>query len=545
MNAQVHDYIIVGGGSAGCVIAARLVQAGRRVLMLEAGGSDDHMLIRMPAGVARIIPQKTWAYMTEPEAPTLNRPMIVAQGKVLGGSSSVNGMIYMRGHREDYDAWVNEHGCTGWGHADLLPYFCKAEANESLTTPLHGNDGPLPVSEARYRHPLSMAFVRAGQELGLAYRTDFNGESQQGVGFYQTTTRRGERASASRTYLQSVRNSGNFTLMLDVLVERILIHDGQATGVRVRSKDGSVREMQAAREVIVCAGALGSPRLLMLSGIGPGEHLQALGITVHRNAPVGRHFKDHLHMSINAQTHAPITFHDQDKGLAGLCNGIQWLAFRTGPATSNVLEGGAFFDTSDEGRPDAQIHFLPILDTWDDPDGVGRGRTHGITLKVGHLRPRSEGEVTLRSTDPAELPRIRAGFLSHAEDLPAQMRALRWAMKFLQTRAFAPFLSEVFSPDPARIGDDVFLENFVRGGVKTTYHPIGTCRMGPEGRAVVDTDLRVHGIGRLRVADASIFPDLPSGNTNAPVIAVAEKAADIILGNPQVQRESHGAPDRT
>ena len=531
MGDQQFDYIVIGAGSAGCVIAAQLVRQGSaRVLLLEAGGSDDNLMIRMPAGVAKIIAKKTWPYMTEPEPETLNRPMIVAQGKVLGGSSSVNGMIYMRGQREDYDAWANEHRCTGWGYDDLLPYFRRSENHESLTGPYHGNEGMLPVSENRYRHPLSMAFVRAGQELGLNYVNDFNGATQQGVGYYQTTTKNGERASTSRTYLQSVRGKGNFELVLGASVERIVIKGQRAEGV-VYSTGGHSFTAAARREVIVCAGAIGSPKLLMLSGVGPAEHLAEHGIALVQDLPVGEHFKDHLHMSLNAETREPVSLYGQDSGLNAVRNGVQWLAFRSGPVSSNVLEGGAFVDTHGEGRPDAQIHFLPILDTWDDPDGIGRGRTHGLTLKVGHLRPRSEGQVRLRSADPAELPRINAQFLSHPDDLPAQIRALQLGMQFLQTESMRALLGDVFSPTPETLNDPQALEQFVRAGVKTTYHPIGTCRMGPDAAtSVVGLDLKVHGIEGLRVADSSIFPDIPSGNTNAPVIAVAEKAVDLILG---------------
>lgn len=537
MPANEYDYIIVGAGSAGCVIAAHIMQqGGASVLLLEAGGTDDNLLIRMPAGVARIIAQKTWPYTVEPAPETLNRALLVPQGKVLGGSSSVNGMIYMRGHREDYDGWVEDHGCTGWGFDDLLPYFKRSEANESLTGHFHGDAGMLPVSENRYRHPLSMAFVRAGQQCGLPYVNDFNGAAQQGVGFYQTTTRRGERASASRTYLQSIRDKPGFDLVLDALVEHIVIERHKATGVQYRPANGAPATVSARKEVIVCAGALGSSRLLMLSGIGPHAHLESLGIPVLADLPVGRHFKDHLHLSINAETRDPISLYGQDGGLNALRNGVNWLVFRQGPIASNILEAGAFVDTHQEGRPDIQIHFLPMLDTWDDPEGVGKGRTHGLTLKVGHLRPRSEGEVQLRSKDPTELPRIRAGFLTHPDDLPAQMRAARLGQDFLRTQAMSPLISDIFSPDPRLRDDDAALEQFVRANVKTTYHPIGTCRMGPDPtRSVVDLMLRVHGIEGLRVADSSIFPDLPSGNTNAPVIAIAEKAADLILGKTPLQ----------
>ncbi|WP_073664205.1 GMC family oxidoreductase [Pseudomonas aeruginosa] len=531
MSTEQYDYIVVGAGSAGCVIASRLITRGvGRVLLIEAGGTDRSMFIHMPAGVSRAIPTKTWDYASEPGAATLNRRMTVAQGKVLGGSSSVNGMIYIRGQRQDYDAWVDDYACAGWGYDDLLPYFRRAEANESLTSPFHGNDGLLPVSENRYRHPLTMAFVRAGQEIGLPYVNDFNSADQHGVGYYQTTTARGARASTAQTYLKAVRGNPALKVVTDALVERIVIESGRAIGVVYRRGGQSVTA-HAQREVIVSAGAIGSPKLLLLSGIGPGEELLRHGIAVQRELPVGQNFVDHLHLSVNAETREPISLYGEDSGLRAVKNGVQWLAFRTGVVTSNILEGAAFVDTSGQGRPDVQVHFLPALDTWDDPDGIGRDRTHGLTLKVGHVQPKSRGSVTLASKDPAALPIIQANYLNHPDDLAGQIRALRLGLKLLQAPALQSQIGEVFSPPHAALESDAELERFVRAGVKTVYHPVGTCRMGPDSAtSVVDLALRVHSVAGLRVADSSVFPNITSGNINAPVIAVAEKAVDHILG---------------
>jgi len=529
-SSDEYDYIIIGAGSAGCVITRRLLDANAgRILLLEAGGDDTPMYLKMPAGVPLAMANHTWDYTSEPQPETLNRALTLAQGKVVGGSSSVNGMVYMRGHREDYDGWVSEHGCDGWGFEDLLPYFIRSEGNESLASEYHGNHGPLSVSENRYRHPLSMAFIRAAQQLGLPYSTDFNGAQQQGTGFYQTTTKNGERASASQTYLKPVRNHPQLTLLTNAMAQRLRIENGRATGLEYRHGNQS-KSARARREIIVTAGALASAKLLLLSGIGPAEELQKHGISVQKELPVGRNLSDHLHLSINAVTPEPISMYGQDSGLSKLRNGLQWMAFRSGVVSSNILEAGAFIDTGGNGRPDMQVIFLPLLDLWDDPDGLGRGRTHGLTLKVCHLRPKSLGQLTLRSAEPDDLPLIHANYLQHPDDMAAQLRIVRYSLQLLNAPALKELISEIYSPSPAMSADDTAIERFVRGGVKTTYHPLGTCKMGKEAASsVVGTDLRVHGIEGLRVADASVFPTIVSGNTNAPVMAVAEKAADHIL----------------
>jgi len=531
MTSSEYDYIIVGAGSAGCVIARRLLDANAgRVLLLEAGGDDTPMYLKMPAGVPQAMANHTWGYMSEPQPETLNRPLTLAQGKVVGGSSSVNGMVYMRGHREDYDAWASEHGCVGWGYDDLLPYFIRSEGNESLACEYHGNHGPLSVSENRYRHPLSMAFIRAAQQMGLPYTVDFNGAQQKGAGFYQTTTQNGERASASQTYLKPVRNHPQLTLVTKALAQRLMIENGRVSGLQYQH-GGQLKTVRAHKEVIVTAGALASPKLLMLSGIGPADELQKHGICVQKELPVGHNLSDHLHLSINAVTPEPISMYGQDQGLAKLRNGLQWMAFRSGVVSSNILEAAAFVDTDGSGRPDLQVIFLPLLDLWDDPDGLGRGRTHGLTLKTCHLRPKSLGRLSLRSANPEDLPVIHANYLQHPDDLAAHLRIVRFSLKLLQTPAMQEIIGEIYSPSPQMCADDAALERFVRGGVKTTYHPLGTCKMGPDpAHSVVGTDLCVHGVDGLRVADSSVFPTIVSGNTNAPVIAVAEKAADHILG---------------
>lgn len=540
MSENTFDYIIVGAGSAGCVLAAQLIQRTQaRILLLEAGGDDNNLFIKIPAGVAKVIAKKSWPYETEPEPHANHRRMQIAQGRVLGGSSSVNGMIYIRGQRQDYDHWAEHYGCTGWSYQDVLPYFKRAEANESLSGDYHGNQGLLPVSENRYRHPLSMAFIRAGQELGLPYSNDFNGEHQQGVGFYQTTTRNGERASTARTYLQSVRDNTRLVVTLNALVHRITMENNVATGVVYSLSDGVEINASARQEVILSAGAIGSPKILMLSGIGPREHLQQLGIPVRVDLPVGKNFHDHLHMSINVSTHDPITLFGADRGLQALRHGVEWMAFRSGVLASNVLEGAAFVDSLGDDRPDVQVHFLPILDSWDDVPGEPLPAVHGFSLKVGYLQPKARGQVQLRSSNPTDPVKLQANYLGHADDLAGSIRAVKFGLSLLETPALKPLIKHLLMPQPQWLADEIQLEAFVRNFCKTVYHPVGSCRMGQNPRdSVTDLQLRIHGVEGLRVVDSSVMPQVTSGNTNAPTIMLAEKAVDLILGKAEQQCES-------
>jgi len=528
---KIYDYIVVGGGSGGCVVTRRLVDAGKRVLLLEAGPADNSPFIHMPATFVRVIgTERTWVYESVEQAHANGRKMYVPQGKTLGGGSSVNAMVYIRGQHQDYDGWATD-GCTGWDWESVLPYFRKAESNQILSGPLHGTDGPLSVSETRYRHPLSAAFVRAAQEVGLPHNADFNGAQQAGVGFYQTTTANGARASTAVTYLNPVRSNPRLTVVVGALVQKLIIADGRATGVVWLDAQGQRQQATAQHEVVLAAGALATPKLLMLSGIGPGAQLQKFGIAVqHDLAGVGQNFQDHLEVSVYGECKEPISLAGNDQGLRALAHGLQWKLTRTGLLTSNVVESGGFVDTNGSGRPDVQFHVLPVLVGDVDREPLAG---HGISINPCFLRPESRGSVSLASPDAAVAAHFDGAFLSKQADVDTLKRGLRLARKILRAPSLARLMKQELAPAAsAELSDDA-LETYVRSRAKTVYHPAGTCRMGSASRAdtVVTPDLRVRGISGLRIADASVIPNLVSGNTNAPVVMIAERCADFLLKN--------------
>ena len=528
METQVVNYIVVGAGSAGCVIAHRLVKAGHSVLLLEAGPTDASKFVKMPATFVRVIgTERSWVYETIPQAHANGRKMYVPQGRMNGGGSSLNAMIYIRGAAADYDAWADA-GCADWAWKDVLPAFKRAESNMRFSGEMHGTDGPLRVSDTKYRHPLSLAFLKAAQEAGLPYNDDFNSGTQEGVGFYQTTTINGTRGSTAATYLAAVLGNPKLTVVNGARVLRVIIEGGNATGVEYRRDDGGTVKALANREVVLSAGALASPKLLQVSGIGPGELLRELGIPVHCDLPgVGENFQDHLEIIAHGRCKEPISLLGQDKGLTALKHGVQWELFKTGLLTSNVVESGGFVDTGGTGRPDVQFHVLPVL-----VGDVDRPmpEVHGISIDPCFLRPKSRGRVRAVSANAMDPVHFDGGFLSEQEDVDTLVRGLKLARRIMRMPSLRKVVAEEIYPGPQEHMPDSELEQFVRQYAKTVYHPVGTCRIGSDPMAVVDSRLRVRGVGRLRVCDASVMPTICSGNTNAPTIMIAERGAEFMLG---------------
>jgi choline dehydrogenase-like flavoprotein len=526
-----YDYVIVGAGPAGCVLASRLSEDPTvRVLLLEAGPRDTDPYIHWPAGFYKLTSstRNTWGYETAPLAHVEWRRMWFPQGRVLGGGGSINAQVFTRGNPTDYDEWAEE-GCAGWSFQDVLPYFRRLEDNERFSNAWHGTGGPIAVSDPISPHPMSKAFVRAAQEAGLPYNPDFNGERQEGCGLYQVTQRRGRRSSAAIEYLRPAMRRPNLTVRTRALATRILLERGRALGVEY--VEGAGRTPQTARadaEVLITSGAIGSPKLLLLSGIGPADELQALGIEVAHDLPgVGRNLQDHIDVYVISEFNGPYSYNKHTQLHRQLWAGIQYYAFGCGPVTSNLAEAGGFWYADPGARsPDVQFHFLPGSGL---EAGVTQLGEHGCTLNSAFLRPRSRGAVRLASADPFAHPLIDPNYFAEEYDRAMSIGGFRLAREIMAQPAFRPYLRAERLPGP-EVQSDAEVFAYAKRHGKTDYHPVGTCKMGVDAMAVVDPELKVRGIERLRVCDSSIMPRLVSSNTNAPTLMIGEKAADLIRG---------------
>ena len=528
MDAR-YDYIIVGAGSAGCVLANRLTESGRhRVLLLESGGADSNRWIHIPLGFGKVMFDRTvnWMFETEPEARMNGRNIKIPRGRVLGGSSSINGLIYIRGQREDFDDW-RALGNPGWGYDDCLPYFKKAEHQARGADAWHGVGGPLCVSDVKDRHPLADAFVAAGAQLGIAPNDDFNGERQEGLGYFQGTARNGMRCSAAVAYLRPAMKRPNLSVVTGAHASRILTEGLRAVGVAYDA-GGAAQRAFADCEVIVAAGAIQSPQLLQLSGIGPGELLQRHGIQVVKPlAGVGRNLQDHLQARMIWRCGEPVTVNDDLMSWRRKAAiGLKYALNRSGPLSWYAGLAGGFARTRPElDRPDVQFHFFPYSTDRIDPS---LHRFSGFTLSVCKLRPESRGTVEIKSGDPHAAPAIQPNFLEREADVATMLDGLKLVRSLASTPELARWIVAEHDPGPDCASDDQLVD-FIRRKGMTVYHPVGTCKMGSDAQAVVDNQLCVHGMQGLRVVDASVMPVVTSGNTNAPVIMIAEKAAELIL----------------
>ncbi len=531
-----YDYIVVGGGSSGCVTAWRLVKDhGAKVLMLEAGHLDKSMLFSMPAGFFKMLGGSPYLniYESEPQALLGGRTTKVPQANVLGGGSSVNAMIYMRGKPSEYEEWDVASGGAGWGWRDMLAHYTRLEGNQRLYGPAHGIDGPLKVSDHLYICDMAHIFLKTMQGMGVPYTNDFNAGNQYGAGFMQLTTHKGKRCSAARAFIDPIRKDKRFSLKTGAKVTRLLFDGDRAIGVEY-VQNGQVHKAHAANEVVLASGSYVSPKLLMLSGIGPADHLRKHGIDVKVDLPgVGRNLQDHHEVPVSAYTNGAYGYFGEERGVKMLINGIQYLLFGSGPVASNGAETCAFVNP--ETRTDdttVKIYCVAMIYLDRDVSDVPPG--HGVTFTCCLMRPKARGYVELRSADPMQNAVINPNFLGHPDDLRIEIAALRYGREILASRPMSDTIAREVLPGPDAQTDEE-LAAFCRRTVKTNYHPVGTCRMGHDGdpTAVVTPELAVRGVRNLRVFDASIMPNLISANTNAPTMAIADKAVGLMMGEPR------------
>ena len=529
---MAYDYIIIGGGTSGSLVAGKLAEAGGKVLVIEAGGSDKNPLISMPAGFIKLlgVEKYMWLYKSTVQERLIGRQPSIPTGRVVGGGSSVNAMVYIRGQASDYQPWVEATNDDGWGWDALLPVFRRMEGNNRYNDNLHGVDGPLRVSDPVYICELSRRYVLAAQEAGIAFNPDFNGPHQAGVGFFQLTTFNGRRHSAADAFLHPAMKTGNIELLTGCLVHRVVIENGRAVGVEY-SRHKEIAQARCSSEVVMCSGAIATPKILMLSGIGPHSHLKEIGIkTVIDHAGVGQNLQDHTEVPLLAFCKGKHGYFGQDTGFNKYRNGLQYLFFKSGPVSSNGVEACSFFDPDDLSN-EAKVQQFCVPSVYMEPGTTDLRPTHGITLNSCVLRPGSKGSVRLAGADPHLQPLVDPNYFEDPEDLRLSIEGLRRGRQILQKEPLAEIIDREVFPGPSKDTDEALAEHAKRF-VKTVYHPVGTARMGRENDAdaVLTSDLRVKGVAGLRVADASAMPSIISGNTNTTTLVIADRAVSLMVG---------------